>query len=117
MAEVTIYHNPRCSKSRQAMAVADGIGTEVDEVRYLDSPPDRATLERIVDLLEDPVETLVRKGDAKKEGVELGDLTDPTAVVDLLVEHPKLMERPVLVKGGRAIIGRPTDRVEPFLNG
>lgn len=117
MSDVTIYHNPRCSKSRQAMAVADETGTEVDEVRYLDTPPDRATLERIVDMLEDPVETLVRKGDAKKEGVETGDLTDPDHVVALLVEHPKLMERPVLVKGDRAIIGRPTDRVEPFLQG
>ncbi len=116
MSDVTIFHNPRCSKSRQAMAVADETGTDVDEVRYLDSPPDRATLIAVVGKLEDPVEDLVRTGDAKKQGIDLGDITDPDIVVETLLEHPQLMERPVLVKGDRAIIGRPTDRVEPFLS-
>lgn len=115
MSDVTIFHNPRCSKSRQAMAVADETGTDVDEVRYLDAPPDRTTLIAVVGKLEDPVEDLIRTGDAKKQGIDLGDITDPDVVVDLLLEHPQLMERPVLVKGDRAIIGRPTDRVEPFL--
>ena len=57
----TIFHNPRCSKSRAAMSTADELGVEVDEVRYLDAPPDRATLEAIVAGLEDPVTDLVRR--------------------------------------------------------
>ena len=65
--------------------------------------------------LEDPVGALVRTGDAKSNGIELPDLDEAGAVVDLLVAHPELMERPVLVKGDRAIIGRPTERVAPFL--
>lgn len=117
MADVTIFHNPRCSKSRQAMEVAGETGVEVDEVRYLDTPPDRHTLTGIVGILEDPVTDLIRKGDARKAGVDVSGATTPEAVIDLLVEHPALMERPVLVKGGRAIIGRPTERVAPFLNG
>ncbi len=117
MAEITVFHNPRCSKSRAAMATLEDAGVEAEVVRYLDTPPDRATLESIVAKLEDPVESLVRTGDAKSNGVALPDITDSGAVVELLVAHPELMERPVLVKGDRAIIGRPTERVAPFVSG
>jgi arsenate reductase (glutaredoxin) len=117
MAEVTIFHNPRCSNSRNALAVADQRGVDVDVVRYLEQRPDRATLTRVVSLLEDPVEDLVRK-DARfgELGLDAGVYEgDADAVVDLLVEHPELLQRPVLVKGSRAIIGRPRDRVVEFL--
>jgi len=111
----TILHNPRCSKSRAAMGTAEELGIEVAEVRYLDAPPDREALEAIVAGLEDPVTDLVRHGDAKAAGVDTSGATTPAAVVDLLLEHPELMERPVIWHHGRAIIGRPTDRVAPFL--
>lgn len=81
--------------------------------------PDRETLESIVAKLEDPVEDLVRK-DAQFKKLDLDADTlvgDAGAVVDLLVEHPQLLQRPVLVKGDRAIIGRPKDRVPEFLAG
>ena len=116
MADLTIFHNPRCSKSRQAMEAVEGAGADAEVVRYLDAPPDRETLKAIVAKLEDPVGDLVRAGDAKKQGVELPDVLDDARVIELLLEHPELMERPVLVKGDRAIIGRPTDRVQPFLD-
>lgn len=115
MADTTIFHNPRCSKSRAAMSAAEEAAVEVEEVRYLDTPPDRATLEAIVSKLEDPIEALVRTGDAKKKGVETGDLADSDVVIELLLAHPELMERPVIVRGDKAIIGRPTERVAPFL--
>lgn len=117
MAEISIFHNPRCSKSRQAMATASDAGVDVTEVRYLDAPPDRATLEHLVAILEDPVVDLVRRGDAKKAGVDVPADADAATVVEVLVAHPALMERPVLVRGDRAIIGRPTERVAPFLAG
>lgn len=117
MGDVTIFHNPRCSKSRAAMEEAEVAGTVVTEVRYLTEPPDRAALERLVAILEDPVETLVRAGDARSMGVDVPEAGDTAAVVEVLLAHPELMERPVLVKGDRAIIGRPTDRVGPFLAG
>ena len=113
----TILHNPRCSKSRAAMSTAEELGVEVAEVRYLDAPPDREALEAIVAGLEDPVTDLVRHGDAKAQGVDTSQATTPAAVVDLLLEHPELMERPVVWLHGRAIIGRPTERVAPFLQG
>ena len=111
----TVFHNPRCSKSRAAMATADELGIDVEEVRYLDAPPDRETLEAIVTGLEDPPTDLIRHGDAKKAGVDTSQATTPAAVVDLLVAHPELMERPVVWLHGRAIIGRPSERVAPFL--
>lgn len=79
--------------------------------------PSRETLRSIVDGLEDPVADLVRK-DAKFDqlGLKEADFTDnPSAVVDVLVKHPALMQRPVVVKGRKAIIGRPKDRVLPFV--
>jgi arsenate reductase (glutaredoxin) len=116
MAEVTIFHNRQCSTSRHAMDVLDRLGIGVDVVEYLRTPLDVAALRTLIDELEDPVADLVRKDSYFKElGLAAADYTTPEAVVELLIEHPRLMQRPVLVKSGRAIIGRPKDRVEPFL--
>lgn len=101
------------------MAVAEAEGVEVDVVVYMKQPPDRATLEAIVAKLEDPVEDLVRK-DAKFEKLGLSPddyVGNPGAVVDLLVQHKELMQRPVLVRADKALIGRPKDRIAPFLHG
>ncbi len=98
------------------MAVAEAKGVDVDVVLYMKTPPDRAELQSIVDALEDPPGDLVRK-DAQFKKLELDpdDYTEASAVVDLLVEHPRLLQRPVIVKGKTAIIGRPTSRVEELL--
>ena len=99
------------------MAVAKGLGIEPEIVQYLKTPPDKATLEKIVGMLEDPVEDLVRK-DAKFEKLGLDPAAyvgKPKAVVDILLKHKELMQRPVIVKGNKAIIGRPKDKAEKFL--
>ncbi len=90
---------------------------DVEVVLYMKTPPDRATLEHIVEVLEDPVEDLVRKdSNFEKLELEASDYVgNPVAVVDLLVEKKALMQRPLLVKDGKAIIGRPKDRVGEFL--
>ena len=91
------------------MAVATEMNVEFDEVRYLKTPPDEATLRDIVAKLEDPVENLVRK-DAHFKKLELNEddyVGDADAVVAILVEHPKLLQRPVIVTDAVAIIGRP----------
>lgn len=101
------------------MAVAEAEGVDIDVVVYMKQPPDRAALEAIVAKLEDPAEDLVRK-DAKftKLGLSAEDFVgNPTAVVDLLVQHKELMQRPLLVRADKAIIGRPKDRIAPFLHG
>ena len=99
------------------MAVAEEMGVDHDVVLYIKEPPDQATLEKIVKGLEDPVEDLVRK-DSKFKKLELNpdDYVDnPDAVVDILVKHKQLLQRPVIVKGNKAIIGRPKDRIAPFI--
>ena len=116
MADVTVLHNPNCSTSRHALDEAAAAGADVEVVQYLKAPLDRAALLTLIEQLEDPPADLVRKdGFFKDQGLDAADYTTPEAVADLLVEHPRLMQRPVLVRGGRAIIGRPKDRVPAFL--
>ena len=105
------------------MAVATEAGADFDVVLYMSERPDRDTLGRIVERLEDPVENLVRKDSQfSKLGLDADDYVgNPGAVVDVLLRYPRLMQRPVLVRGGRAIIGRPLgdakakDRLAVFL--
>jgi arsenate reductase len=115
MAEATIYHNPRCTKSRQAMQVIDDLGVDVEVVRYLDAPPDEATLRSILAALDSPPADLVRRERWAELGVTDRDVATVDGVVAVLLAHPELMQRPVVVKGERAVIGRPTERVTELL--
>ena len=120
MADVTIIHNPRCSKSRAAVAEAADLGVAVIERRYLDEGAalTKDELLELLAILEDAPSALVRRdGEFPELGLTEADLEHVEQVAELLAKHPALMERPVLVRGGRAIIGRPTDRVRPFLAG
>lgn len=118
MSQLTIYHNPRCTTSRRAKEIVDGSGIHSEVVEYLKTPLDADQLHDLIRKLEDPVEDLVRK-DAHFKSLDLKpeDHTGADAVVRLLTEHPRLMQRPVLVRDDRAIIGRPLDRVAPFVTG
>lgn len=119
MAEVTIYHNPRCSNSRTALGLLQERpdDVELEVVEYLNQPLDRAGLENLLAVLEDPPADLVRHDQKFKDlGLDPKGYATAEAVVDLLVEHPELMQRPVLVSGGRAVIARPpADKVAAFL--
>jgi len=99
------------------LAVAEELGVGHTTVLYMKEPPDRKTLEHIVSILEDPVEDLVRKDSKfKKLGLDPEDYVgNPDAVIDLLAEQKALLQRPVIVKGRRAIIGRPKTRIAEFL--
>jgi arsenate reductase (glutaredoxin) len=118
VAALTILHNPRCSTSRHAMDAVEAAGADAEVVQYLKTPLDRAALLDLLAKLEDPPADLVRKdGHFAELGLDAADYTTPESVADLLIEHPRLMQRPVLVRGDRAIIGRPKDRVPAFLEG
>jgi arsenate reductase (glutaredoxin) len=92
-------------------------GVEFDVVEYLKTPPDRATLERILDHLPNPPADLVRKDKRFKElGLDEADYQTRDQVIDLLLEHPELMQRPVVFRGERAIIARPSDKVLELLD-
>jgi arsenate reductase (glutaredoxin) len=116
VSELTIFHNTACSTSRSAMSEIEAAGAEAHVVQYLKQPPSREQLLELMAKLEDPPADLVRKDDFfAARGLSAADYVTPEAVADLLVAHPRLMQRPVLVIGDRAIIGRPKDRVAKFL--
>jgi arsenate reductase len=116
MAEVTILHNKNCGSSRNALAIVEDSGADFEVVEYLKNKPDREFLTRLVGILDGPVEDLVRK-DARfaKLGLNPEDYTTPGAVVDLLVDETALLQRPIVIKGDRAVIGRPKERVSELL--
>ena len=115
---VTIWHNPNCSTSKHALETAKGLGVDVDVRQYLKRSPTRDELAAVLDTLEDEPSALVRK-DRRFADLGLSDADVATAeqVADVLAANPALIQRPVLIDGARAIIGRPKDRVAPFLQG
>ncbi len=115
MASVTLYHNPRCSKSRAALALLEERGADVEVIRYLDTPLDEAGLRDLLRRLGRPAAELVRRGEAEYKAAGLGPGADEDQLVAAIAAHPKLMERPVAVVGKRAVIGRPPENVLELL--
>lgn len=116
MEKVTIYHNPVCGKSRGALEILRERDVECDVIEYLKQPLDRAALERILGLLPGAPAELVRKDKRFKElGLSEGDYQTREQVVALLLKHPELMERPVVIRGKRAVIARPSEKVADIL--
>lgn len=114
--KATLYHNPRCSKSRQTLQLLEERGVETETVEYLNTPPDKKELSRILELLGIEPRDLMRK--KEKEYKELG-LGDPglsrSALIDAMVKHPRLIERPIVIAKGKAAIGRPPEKVLDIL--
>ncbi|MEZ5217451.1 MAG: arsenate reductase family protein [Ilumatobacteraceae bacterium] len=115
---VTIYHNPNCNSSKNAVAIAEELGVEHEVVRYQKTPPDRATLEAIIAKLEDPVTNLVRR-DAlyDKLGLTDADVETPEQVIEVILANKMIMQRPLVVTDEVALIGRPKERVRQLLGG
>ncbi|SDJ60067.1 arsenate reductase (glutaredoxin) [Microbulbifer yueqingensis] len=112
----TIYHNPRCSKSRQTLQLLQDKGVEPEVVLYLETPPDAATLRELLKKLGIDARELLRTGeDAYKElGLKDRDLAEDD-LIRAMAEHPKLIQRPIVVKGERAVLGRPPENVLELL--
>lgn len=107
---VEIWHNPRCSKSRQALALLEERGIEPRVVLYLEDPPTKARLEEVLGLLGLEPSDLVRRGEAVFGELGLAERARE-GLIDAMIEHPILIERPVVIAGGRAVVGRPPERV------
>jgi arsenate reductase len=114
---MVVYFNPSCSKARGAVEILEERGEDFEVIEYLHAPPSRADLERILAAIPDPPEALVRKDRRFAElGLDAADYTTRETVVDLLLEHPELMERPVVFRGERALICRPSEKVLELLD-
>lgn len=113
---VRIYHNPRCSKSRATLALLEERAIEPEVIRYLDQPPTADELRRLLTLLDLPARDLLRTGEAVYRDLGLADRSmDEAAIVNAMVSHPKLIERPIVVANGKAAIGRPPEAVLAIL--
>jgi len=112
MAQYTIYHNPRCSKSRQTLSLLQEHGVEPEVIKYLDTPPDADTVRDLVGKLGlARAHDLVRAKEAEYREAGLSPDADDETVIQAIARYPKLLERPVVVKGGRAVLGRPPENV------
>ncbi|MDR7192677.1 arsenate reductase (glutaredoxin) [Luteimonas terrae] len=113
----TLLHNPRCSKSRAALDLLQTRGIDADVVRYLETPLDADALRTLLRRLDIAPRALLRTGEDAYHALGLTDATlEDDAIIDAMVRHPELIERPILVRGERAVIGRPTERLLDLLD-
>lgn len=109
---VRIYHNPRCSKSRQTLALIEEKGITPDVISYLDTPPTPQELSGILEMLGIQPEDILRKKEAKEEGI---DGLRGNDLIEALCAHPRAIERPIVVNGDKAVLGRPPENVLEIL--
>ncbi|MBD1552661.1 arsenate reductase (glutaredoxin) [Pseudomonas typographi] len=116
MPSLTLYHNPRCSKSRGALELLEARGLAATVVRYLETPPDAATLQALLGKLGITARELLRTGEDEYKALNLAapGLSEQ-ALIEAMVAHPKLIERPILVNGDKAVIGRPPEKILEIL--
>ena len=115
MSDTVLWHNARCSKSRQAKALLEEEGVDLEVREYLKEPPTRAELEALVDALDlEELRQVVRTGEDAYAQLGLAE-ADDDELLDAMVDNPILLERPILVRGDRAVVGRPPEDVRRLL--
>jgi len=115
MQDVKIWHNPRCSKSRNAAALLEERGVEAEVVKYLETPPSREEIVEVLKMLGISARELMRTKEDIYKTLNLKEESDEEKLIDALAENPKLIERPVVIKDGKAAIGRPIENIIALL--
>lgn len=116
MTDLTLYHNPRCSKSRSALQLLEDRGVQPTVVRYLETPPNAEQLRDLLAKLDIPARQLLRTGEDEYRELNLAnDGLSEAQLIDAMVAHPRLIERPILIVGDRAVIGRPPENILDLL--
>lgn len=112
MNTIKIYHNPRCSKSRKTLEIIESTGAKPEIIKYLDSPPSISEIKSVLNLLNLTPRELMRKGEAEYKDNNLSEesLSDDE-LIQLMVKYPKVIERPIVLSSGKAVIGRPPESV------
>jgi arsenate reductase len=112
---IKIYHNPRCSKSREGLKILEESGKDFLIVKYLDIPMKKEEIKKVLELLDISAEELIRKNEKVwKENYKDQDLSEED-LLEAMQEHPKLIERPIVVNGEKAVIGRPPEKIKEFI--
>lgn len=116
MTDLTLYHNPRCSKSRAALALLEARGLTPTIVHYLETPPSVEQLRELLRKLGLPARQLLRSGEEQYSALNLADSSlSEEQLLSAMATQPKLIERPILIVGNRAVIGRPTEKLLELL--
>jgi len=116
MSDVTLFHNPRCSKSRKALELLRERGIEPTIVEYLKDPPDTPTIAALIEKSGAPAHDFLRVKEAPYRELGLSAESAPAVIAEAIAKEPVLLERPILVKGARAVIARPPERVFELLD-
>ena len=116
MSDVKIWHNPRCSKSRNAVALLEEKGVNAEVVKYLDTPPSREEIVEVLKMLGIGARELMRTKEEIYKELGLKDVADEEALIDAMVANPRLIERPIVIKDGKAAIGRPIENIIEILD-
>jgi arsenate reductase len=115
MANITLWHNPKCSKSRNALALLEEEGVEATIVKYIETPPTKEELKSLLKMLGISAGELIRTKEEIYKTLNLKEETDENKLIEAMVEHPRLIERPIVIKEGKAVIGRPVEKVVELL--
>jgi len=116
MDKITIWHNPRCSKSRNSLSLLEEQGLEAEVVKYLDEVPSKEELQNILKMLGmSSARELMRTKEAVYKELNLAEEKSEEALLNAMLENPKLIERPIVIKGNKAAIGRPIEKVIELL--
>ena len=108
---IKIYHNPRCRKSREGLAIVENSGKDFEVIKYLETPIDESQLKSVISLLGISPMELVRKNEAIWKSDFKGKELSDTEIIKAMVDHPKLIERPIVINGNVAVIGRPPEQI------
>ncbi len=111
MSDYVIWHNPRCSKSRQTLALLQDHGIEPEDLRYLETPPSKQQIKDVLKKLGIPAINLVRCGERAFKELALSKDASEAELIDAMSKYPVLIERPVVIRGDRAVLGRPPENV------
>jgi len=111
MANVTIWHNPRCGKSRDGVKLLEEKGIDAEVIKYLDTPPTKEELAALLKMLGITARELMRTKEAIYKELNLKEVTDEDQLIEAMVNNPKLIERPIVIKDGKAAIGRPIENI------
>ena len=116
MADIKIWHNARCSKSRNAVKLLEDKNLDFEVVEYLKVAPSKNELKLVLSQLNITAKELLRTGEAVYKELGLKDVSDEEQLIDAMLKNPKLIERPIIVKNGKAVIARPIENLEELLN-
>lgn len=112
---IKIYHNPRCTKSRQGLGLLENSGKPYQVIKYLENIPTKEELRQVISCLDITAEMLVRKNESIWKEQYRGKLLSDEEIIDAMITYPKLIERPIVINGNKAVIGRPTELISTII--